>query len=289
MPQPTEPFWNPPERQGTVIETDEDLRQALLSGSTGRQAVPVPVPVPAAKPQPSARAGIPFRPTLRPGVPILTVCDDGKPEGEVIRIRSPRFVIGRTDGDLCIPIDGRMSARHVEITHQVIGGRHRWVVTDLQSTHGLFVRVSKTALSDGAEILVGNGRYRFEAMQNDAGATGQFVPGDSAGGQTRGWDDQAPAFRPAALTELVGSEIGNRLILAKPEYWIGSDPSCAVCRTDDPFCDPKHVRISRNSKGGWNAEHDRTLNGLWLRMSQITVDGVLHFQIGEQRFKLKVS
>lgn len=272
-----------------MLETDEDLRQALLSGSTGRQAVPVEPTKPQAPQASTARSGSPFRPSLRPGIPILTVCDDGKQDGEVIRIRSPRFVIGRTDGDLCIPIDGRMSARHVEITHQIVAGQHRWVVTDLQSTHGMFVRVSKTALHDGAEILVGNGRYRYEGTQADPGGSGHFGPADSAGGQTRGWDDQAASFRPAALTELIGSEIGNRLVLVKPEYWIGSDPSCAVCRTNDPFCDPKHVRIFRNSKGGWNAEHDRTLNGLWLRMAQITVEGVLHFQIGEQRFKLKVS
>ena len=89
----------------------------------------------------------------------------------VIRIRDHRFIIGRTEGDFCIPLDGRMSARHVEITHQVVGGLHRWVVTDLQSTHGMFVRVSRTVLADKAEFLVGNGRYRFDAPQVDAGPT----------------------------------------------------------------------------------------------------------------------
>ena len=31
------------------------------------------------------------------------------------------------------------------------------------------------------------------------------------------------------------------------------------------------------------------LNGLWLRMPQITVESVAQFQIGEQRFQLKVK
>ena len=100
---------------------------------------------------------------------VLTVFDDGKTDGEMIRIRDHRFIIGRTEGDLCIPLDGRMSARHVEITHQLVGGLHRWVVTDLQSTHGMFVRVSRTVLADKAEFLVGNGRYRFDAPVTDAG------------------------------------------------------------------------------------------------------------------------
>ena len=98
-------------------------------------------------------------------MPVLIVFDDGRIEGEVIRLREPRFVIGRTEGDLRFPLDGRMSGRHVEITYQFVGGMHRWVVTDLQSTHGMFVRVSKTVLADKAEILVGNGRYRFDAPQ----------------------------------------------------------------------------------------------------------------------------
>ena len=96
---------------------------------------------------------------MRPPVAVLTVFDDGKTDGEIIRIRDHRFIIGRTEGDFCIPLDGRISARHVEITHQVVGGLHRWVVTDLQSTHGMFVRVSRTVLADKAEFLVGNGRY----------------------------------------------------------------------------------------------------------------------------------
>src|SRR5208283_4886353 len=71
------------------------------------------------------RPAVPFRPVLRPAIAMLTVCDDG----EIIRIRSHRFVIGRTEGDLCIPIDGRISTRHVEITLQTIAGKHhRWVV-----------------------------------------------------------------------------------------------------------------------------------------------------------------
>ena len=90
------------------------------------------------------------------------------------------------------------------------------------------------------------------------------------------------------MTELIGNEIGNRMLLVKHEYWIGSDPSCPICRPDDPFCEPRHVRLYRAPKGAWHAEHNKTQNGLWLRMPQITVESVVQFQIGEQRFQLKV-
>ena len=289
-----------PERSGTVLETDEDVRQALLAGLQGRPPAaavppaPTPVAAPArvagAAPRPLIGTGAsPYRPTVRPPVPILTVFDDGKADGETIRVREGKFTIGRTEGDLRFPLDGRMSSQHVEITLQVVGGLNRWVITDLRSSHGLFIRVSKIALVDKAEILVGNGRYRFDATQADAGQTVDPIDASATDtGQTQGWTESPGPFRPPALTELLGREIGNRLLLVHPEFWIGADPSCPISRPDDPFCEPRHARIFRNAKGGWSAEHNKTQNGLWLRMPQITVDSVVHFQIGEQRFRLKV-
>jgi hypothetical protein len=200
----------------TYVETDEDLRRALQSGLKGQplsapaaggpagSAAPIagrlagPVRPAAAEGEASGeyvqqtgggQAASPFRPTSRPPVAILTVYDDGKIEGEIIRIRDHRFVIGRTEGDLRIPLDGRMSARHVEITHQVVGGLHRWVVTDLQSTHGLFLRVTRTILADKAEILVGSGRYRFDVPQPDAGTTANWGPEAPGRDVTQGWGE----------------------------------------------------------------------------------------------------
>jgi hypothetical protein len=90
VPLPGRP--QPVERSGTLIETDDDIRQAFLSGQKGRQpgqpvAVDPPAPVPV-QPQPQpARTAVPFRPTVRPPVAVLTVFDDGKTDGEMIRIR----------------------------------------------------------------------------------------------------------------------------------------------------------------------------------------------------------
>jgi FHA domain len=293
VPQPGRP--QPVERSGTLIETDEHIRQAFPSVQKGRpfgqpmqnDAAP-PVPP---SPQPGAgRAAVPYRPTVRPPMAILTVFDDGKTDGEIIRIRDHRFIIGRTEGDLCIPFDGRISARHVEITHQMVGGLHRWVVTDLQSTHGMYVRVHRTKLADKAEFLVGNGRYRFDAPFADSGPTVDHDPNQGGFSATHGWNEGASTFRPPAVTELLGSEIGNRILLIKTEYWIGSDTSCSICRPDDPFCEPRHGRLYRGGpSGAWHAEHNDTHNGLWVRMPQITVEGTARFQIGEQQFQLRVK
>jgi hypothetical protein len=256
--------------------------QPAQKPSTGTIGAAAPVPV-------AFGPSIPYRPTARPPVAMLTMCDDGKDDGAVIRILSHRFVIGRTEGDLRIEIDRRISGRHVEITLQTVAGRHhRWVLTDLESTNGLFVRVSCTRLADQSELLVGKGRYRFDAPRNLEGASTKVFTKEHRRGETHPWHDDTTTTQPPALTELVGNEIGNRVVLLKPEYWIGSDAACPICRPHDPFCEPRHARVYRNARGVWQAENNKTQNGLWMRMSQVAVDSVVHFQIGEQRFRLRV-
>ena len=56
-----------------------------------------------------------YRPALRPSMALLTVMGDGEDSGEVIRIRGPSFLIGRVEGDLVIPHDPGISARHASI------------------------------------------------------------------------------------------------------------------------------------------------------------------------------
>ncbi len=107
MPGPPDPNRPHPhgERSGTLIETDEDVRQALISGlkgqAVGLPAEPVPSPSPpsfaANAPGPAAaqaqgHATSPYRPTGRPPMAVLTVYDDGKLDGEVIRISLYRLV-----------------------------------------------------------------------------------------------------------------------------------------------------------------------------------------------------
>jgi hypothetical protein len=272
-PQP--PVKSPEPSSGSV----EQFLKAAMPDAGGSEPKPPTETMRVASPERVAtRPAMPFRPMSRPKVAMLTVCDDGKTEGEVIRIRRHRFLIGRTKGDLCIPIDGRMSARHIEITLQTIGGsHHRWVVTDLQSTHWLFVRVSRSRLADRSEFLAGSGRYLFEAPHYAGEATTDEVAAESNFSQTHGWADASNTFRLPALTELLGHEIGNRLLLDKAEYWIGAEPSCAICRPNDLFCEPRHVRICRKANGTWHAENNKTQNGLWVRMPQIIVESVAQF------------
>lgn len=287
---------SPTDRPATQTVTDEEVSAALGGADDPpppRPASPPtiverPTPVPAAPPTtadlPPARPTVRWRPTRRPPVAALTVCDDGHPDGQTIPIRAGRFVIGRTDGDLALPHDELVSTRHAEITRQQVGGLARWVVTDLNSTNGLFVRVARTALADRSELLVGGGHYRFDAADGEPAAdqAGRSRPG-------RGWGaDPAAGGRPPTLTELTPGGVGTRVALTRPEYWIGTDPGCAVCRPGDPFCEPRQCRVYRRPRGGWYADHPKTLNGLWFRVPRIVAERTVQFQIGEQRFRLRV-
>jgi hypothetical protein len=45
----------------------------------------------------------------------------------------------------------------------------------------------------------------------------------------------------------------------------------------------------RYGQGGWQAQNNKSLNGLWLRVPQVTVEDGCLFQIGEQRLRLKIG
>ena len=233
-----------------------------------------------------ARRAEPFRPVSRLSVAFLRVQDDDGSEGEVIRLRGDRFVIGRFEGDLQLPHDSRVSGRHVEITRREVPGGGRWFVTDLGSTNGLFVRVRRALLVDGTELLVGGARFRFEAPI----ATNPSSLGLSTAdrGSNVSWNDRPESSRYPRLVEWIGSEPGTQTLLSDPETWIGTDPRCLIHRPDDPFCDPAHARVYPGPSGEWAAENNRSLNGLWVRVQEVEAVSVVHFQIGEQRFKLSV-
>jgi hypothetical protein len=263
---------DPPHRPQTRVESDAEVRAALA----------------ALEVDPGNAAVAPFRPTQRPPVPLLVVCDDGKRTGEVIRIRGPRLVIGRSEGDLLLGSDELVSARHAEIVCQQVGGGYRWVVADLQSRNGLYVRVHRAHLTDGTEFLVGQGRYRFDLpTAAGGGETTDQIPGLADGSSTRG-QDSAAELRPM-LTELTTAGPGARIPLLTAEAWIGTDPACAVRRPHDQFVAPRHVRLVYDAKRrAWRAANNRTGNGLWVRVPQVAVARECSFQVGEQRFRLTV-
>jgi pSer/pThr/pTyr-binding forkhead associated (FHA) protein len=229
-------------------------------------------------PDPAAEAPPSFRPRQRPPMALLTIYDDGRRDGETVRLRADSSVLGREHGEVVIPHDSRMSSRHAEIRRALENGEWKWTLSDLGSTNGTFVRVHKCSIKAGQELLIGHRRFRFEDAQPE-----EPPPAEPTGPRaTLSW---MPPM--AILVELTSQGDGRRFPLPGNEHWVGGDASCTV-PLDDPMIADRHVRLFRDERG-WRLESHEARDGVWLRIEKpVTVDRRCSFQLGEQRFLLRV-
>jgi pSer/pThr/pTyr-binding forkhead associated (FHA) protein len=283
----------PEPRESTRLESDEEIRQALQARQArlSAQAKPPALGAPA-KAQPPTPAEVEAqaeRPVQRPPLAFLCVLDDGKLDGELVRLRAERTVIGRTDGDVRVPHDGLISGQHAEIVRQLGPKGWRWLLVDLQSTNGTFVRIGSTLLRHGNELLLGSGRYRFEAGAAESGAAAaeQTAPRQT----TQAWSNEPMRHLVPSLVEITPAGPVQRHSLTLPEYWIGRDPAgCSIARPDDVLASARHARLYRDANGQWHVENNKSLNGLWLRIAEpMPLGGTCQFRLGEQRFIFRVK
>jgi predicted component of type VI protein secretion system len=275
---------------GTVLETDEEIRlvqSAIRSQKADTSRGPHLSKNTEKTHSNEADGEVPYRPTSRPPQVFLILYDDGQRTGELVRIRHDRFVIGRSEGDLRLPDDDQISGRHVAISRQAIGGKFRWVISDLQSRNGLFARVGKAPLNHGAEVIIGRGKFRLESLNRGPSETADYGADSFSQAQsTRVIGDDSQIDRDV-FSEILSSGLGARYVLNRNQYWIGSSRECEICRSDDPFVKSKHALLQKSAKGTWVITNQQTINGIWLRLPHISVDlgCSCEFQIGEQRFR----
>jgi hypothetical protein len=183
-----------------------------------------------------------------------------------------------------------MSGRHAEIVRRLESGRWHWYLRDLQSTNGTYVRVAGGILRDGQEIMIGGGCYRFDSSQVDAAAEPETAAGGVVATRkfTAGSIAQVAAQMSPALVALTADGDGQRYTLDKPEQWIGRDRSQCSIVVNDPMTSPRHAKIYRDPKGKWMIQNNRSLNGLWMRITEVSLEKGGQFQCGEQRFLIKI-
>lgn len=234
-----------------------------------------------------AKRAMVYRSVSRPAMAVLTALDDGsQSDGEQWRIRSDRFVIGRTAGDCVISHDPDISGKHVEIVREAHGLGFQWVLRDLNSTNGLFVQVRRVILRHGQELLLGGRRYEFQSPsmvsqgEDDFGAQGTR----RSHGQ---WRCLADFLRPRLVQR---TPVGDGLVFPLDEgrIGIGSDGDCEVLISDDPFLSPRHAHITQDRSGRWVLKDNESLNGILVRVNRVSVEVERRFQIGGQRFLLRV-
>jgi pSer/pThr/pTyr-binding forkhead associated (FHA) protein len=265
--------------QATRLETEEDVRRALNAHRAGASPAKVPT---AGRPAPPDDAPF-FRPSLRPTTPILTICDDGLESGETQRVRKKEFVIGRTEGDLTIPHDGQMSGRHAAVRQTTVKDQIRWALVDLKSTNGTFVRVGHAVLENGSEFVLGRTRLRFESKSAARNTTSK--PAATAEQATQLWQPPTSSNEAPAIVELTNDGTGRRVLLSKPEVWLGKDAAhCQIVLPADPFASARHARIRCDDEGRWVLENNKSVNGVWLKIDQIGIKDSCRFMLGEQLF-----
>jgi pSer/pThr/pTyr-binding forkhead associated (FHA) protein len=216
---------------------------------------------------------------------VLTVIDDDGEDGEAIRVRSDRFVIGRLEGDLVIPHDSGMSGRHAEITRRPEKGELRWFLRDLGSTNGTFVRAATVLLRHGQELLIGNRRFRFE--KRDGARESASPPPVVATQKWQGLTPDVTVKGAASLVELRPDQSERRFPLSDAENTIGRDRGCTIV-VDDPMVNPRHARIARDPQGRWMIANNASRNGIWARAEEVPLGRGGQFQCGEQRFLIRI-
>jgi hypothetical protein len=233
---------------------------------------------------------LPFRPLHRPPMALMCILDDDGEHGEWLRLRGHRVTIGRLQADITIPLDSMMSSPHAELALSLDDGCYRWSLTDLNSLNGTHVRIHKSYLRHNQELLIGSRRYRFDAApQGDPAVEDGEVHSQNGVCGTRCWREIELADAFPSLVELKAHGDGQHFLLTHEDNWIGRNSArCSVVLGDDPFVSPEHARIYRNRQGRWRIKNHRSLNGVWLRVTQLTVEAICHFQLGEQRFLVKV-
>lgn len=199
-------------------------------------------------PQPNAADA--YRPRVRPPMALLHVVDDGREDGEIVRMRGESLAIGRSEGDVLIPHDLLVSPLHARLERLNTGG---WRLSDLGSATGTFVRVDRAKLRHERTIQVGATRMRFHEVD-----------------LTEAW-----------LVEVSPTGAGRRHECHAPVTTIGRD-GCTI-PLDDPFVDEIHAEI-RRTPGGWRIRNTGA-NGLWVRIHEpVDLRAPAQFLCGEQRF-----
>jgi pSer/pThr/pTyr-binding forkhead associated (FHA) protein len=232
----------------------------------------------------------PYRPLQRPPTGLLCILDDASDEGEWVRLRGDKVVIGRVDGDIIIPHDSLISSRHAELARTESKGRMVWQLRDLNSTNGTYVRISTAVVESGQQILLGGRYYRFdEPLASADAAAGAAGDGEVPGTRRAVGGPNNPVLLPS-LVHLTEKGDGQRFFLGGSDNWVGRDGrECNVVLEDDRMVSPRHARLYRGEDGRWTLVDARSRNGTWFRVVKVKLKKTSYFQLGEQRFQLRVS
>lgn len=218
-----------------------------------------------------------YRPSWRPPVPVLTVLDDGASEmGEQYRLRRETYVIGRSSGDIQIPNDPWVSARHAEIQRLPWQGGFQWHLRDCGSSNGTFVRCTRAILHETAVVVLGTRRFRLQnplrapVVEESDGSTQELKP--------------VPQVVWPSLVEVTGEPDGLNVPLRRDMLTLGRTGAGVDVEIDDPLLAYRHATLKRQKDGTWIITAEPTRNGVWISTATVALTSNCRFRCGEQQF-----
>lgn len=218
-----------------------------------------------------------YRPSWRPPVPVLTVLDDGASEmGEQYRLRREVYVIGRSSGDIQIPNDPWVSARHAEIQRLPWQGGFQWHLRDCGSSNGTFVRCTRAILHETAVVVLGTRRFRLQnplrapVVEESDGSTQELKP--------------VPQVVWPSLVEVTGEPAGLNVPLRRDMLTLGRTGAGVDVEIDDPLLAYRHATLKRQKDGTWLITAEPTRNGVWISTTNVALTSNCRFRCGEQQF-----
>lgn len=203
---------------------------------------------------------VPFvRPSRRPPIAFLRVYDDNMRTFEEVRIRVTIFEIGRRQGQLVIEHDSQISSRHLRIRRVCREESCKWLLEDLNSMNGIFLKKDRINLTNDTWMLIGGDLVRFK----------QSSPGGEA---SLAREDAVALHSSVTLHPHRVNFIGT------------SAQHCLDFMRNHPYLDPHHIRLECNSAGSWTIQDIGSTNGIWQQVKNAVLEDGTHFQAGEQRF-----
>jgi pSer/pThr/pTyr-binding forkhead associated (FHA) protein len=220
-----------------------------------------------------------FHPRLRPAYLQLVIIDDGSDSiGETIRIRSEKLTIGRSSCDLNFPAERLMSSQHCSIELVSRGNdQWQWVIHDLDSRHGLFLRQDEFEVTYGNEWLAGGTKFALcgSSTLNVKLSDRNYVPYSNRQSSS----EAGIAVSGYNYTFSRTTKLSRKMTFGTAT---GEDTSVS-----DSMVDPNHFGLTYTDKNFWKVSDNKSCNGTWLRVTRISVVAACVFLVGEQRFLLR--
>jgi pSer/pThr/pTyr-binding forkhead associated (FHA) protein len=214
--------------------------------------------------------------------PCLQVIAQDGTTGRTFPIVAQRVDIGRVEGDILLPDDRFVCARHARL----IRDGDRMTIQDLASVNGIYKRLRTPAKLEHDDVfLIGLALLKFELL----------APGEQqlGGAVDRGTEvfGSPPRPRYARILEQTMEGVSRSIFVVTREETILGREVGDIVFSSDPFMSRRHAAITRNnSDGSFSLLDLGSSNGTFVRIrGQADLTPGDHLRVGQHLFRYDLN